>query len=90
MKHKSIWIGGLVGGLVGLFIFFSNVSSFRFELIEYFFNLIFKLNTLLTGCRVNCYYMYLIYLIITILFCALIGVLLVLIINKIRKFIKNG
>ena len=85
-KNKSMWIGGIVGGLIGLFIFFSN-ASFKFEWFEYFFKFIFKINILITGCKIHCYYMYLVYLIIIMLLCASIGVLLTLIINKIKKII---
>ena len=74
IRNNLILSGGLIGGVVGLiisFFIFSVKQGYRFK---WLIQPIFDLNTLITGCYKECYYIYLVYLFIFIFISSLIGV----------------
>lgn len=89
MKKGKNYIlrGGLIGGIIGFIFSFPLVwFLFQFELFkEYFFIPIIYLNELITGCKVECTYLYLIYLIIFTFLFALIGMIIGFMISKVKK-----
>ncbi len=81
MKYKPIWIGGIIGLALSIIL----IINQKLYLIKWFYQPLFKLNTFITGCSQECFFMYLLFPIIFTFLFILIGLLIAFIINKIKS-----
>ena len=82
-EGKFVWRSAIIGGVIGLFFsFIIQIYWFKFGWI---IQPISRLNTLITGCKDWCIYMFVVYPIIFISLFSLIGALIGLIIWRLRK-----
>ena len=78
---RGATIGGVFGLIFGLFI----IINKKIYIFKWFYQQLFDLNTFITGCYQECYYMYIVYIIVNCLLFTLIGALIGFIINKRTK-----